>query len=167
MEEAPPDGPAGEEAPLFAATLHPHRSLSAAGRLVLILAFGAACFLSGLFFWRLGAWPVSGFFGLDAVLLALALHLNTRAGRAWEEVVLTRDTLLVRAFAPSGRMLREVRIAPAWARLDVTQLPDEGVTRLAVGARGTRVEIGAFLNPDDRDSLARALGNALRSAKGA
>ena len=37
---------------------------------------------------------------------------------------------------------------------------------MAVEARGESVPIGAFLNPDDRESFANAFSRALATAKG-
>src|SRR5215207_5568134 len=124
----------GADEPIFAATLTPHRSLPPRGFAVLIGAVALISFLAGLFFWRLGAWPVAGFFGLDAGAIGLAFRLNYRAARAHEEVVMTRGELLVRKVAASGRT-RELRFNPYFARLDVTEIEDEGCVRLDLRVR--------------------------------
>ncbi len=150
--------------PIFAATLQPHRSLPPAGFAVLMGIVGLTCFLAGLMFWRLGGWPVAGFLGLDWLLIWLAFRLNYRAARAYEEVVLTRDELLIRKVGPNGRA-SQIRLNPYFARLDIEELEDEGVTRIAVRVRGLSEALGAFLNPDDRTSFARAFQAALAEAR--
>jgi uncharacterized membrane protein len=149
---------------IFSATLTPYRSLTRRGFAFILLGIALLWFLTGLFFYTLGAWPVLGFFGFDLLLLWLAFHLNFRAARAYEEVLLTQDTLVIRQVRPSGRA-REIRFNPYWVRLNVERIEDEGVTRIEVRMREQAVEVGAFLNPEDRESFAGAFGAALAVAR--
>src|SRR5258708_8784550 len=61
---------------LFSALLTPHRSLNRAGFLVLMGFLSAVSFAAGLAFLLMGAWPVLGFFGLDALALYWAFPIN-------------------------------------------------------------------------------------------
>jgi uncharacterized membrane protein len=149
---------------IFSATLRPHRSLGRRGFLMLMGSIAALWFLTGLYFWSLGAWPVFGIFGLDFLALWLAFKLNYRAARAYEEVEVSRSALVIRRVAPSGRS-QEARFNPLWARLEIQTAEDEGVTRIHVLTRGERVPVGAFLNPEDRKSFAGAFGAALAEAR--
>ena len=151
-------------APIFSATLTPYRSLPPAGFLALMALVGAAWFATGIGFYLAGAWPILGFFGVDFALLWLAFHLNYRAARAFEEVRLSREALVIRKVNPAGRAM-EVRFNPAWVRLEITRTEDEGVMRIDVCSRAERVPVGAFLNPPDRTSFARALSAALAEAR--
>ena len=54
---------------LFSALLTPHRSLNRTGFLVLMVFLSAVSFAAGLAFLLMGAWPVLGFFGLDALAI--------------------------------------------------------------------------------------------------
>ena len=157
-------GPGNFEEVIFSATLRPHRSLGRRGFLILMAAIAALWFLTGLYFWSLGAWPVLGIFGLDFLVLWLAFKLNYRAARAYEEVEVSRSALVIRRVAPSGRS-QEVRFNPLWARLEIQSAEDEGVTRIHVLTRGERVPVGSFLNPEDRKSFAGAFGAALAEAR--
>jgi uncharacterized membrane protein len=150
--------------PLFSATLTPHRSLSPAGFLIFMAVVGAGSFFAGLSFLLHGAWPVFGFFGLDVAAVYFAFRLNYRSARAYEEVVMTYDRLLVRQVAASGRT-REFAFNPYWTRLVVDKHPEWGVTRLVLASRGQELQIGAFLNPDDRASFNKALSAALAAAR--
>lgn len=151
-------------APIFSATLAPHRSLTRRGFGLLMAAIGLLWFFTGYYFYRLGAWPVLGFFGLDFLLLWLAFKLNFRAARAHEEVAVATDSLVIRKIAPSGRV-QEFSFNPAWVRLEVYTDKEEGVTRILVHSRSQSVPVGAFLNPEDRASFAGAFSAALASAK--
>lgn len=153
---------AGE--PIFSATLTPYRSLPPAGFVALMAIVGAAWFATGIAFYLAGAWPVLGFFGVDFLLLWLAFHLNYRAGRAKEEVWLSRESLLIRKVSPSGRA-NEFRFNPAWVRLEIAEADDEGVIRIDICSRKARIPVGTFLNPGDRTSFARAFSAALAEAR--
>ena len=149
---------------IFSATLRPHRSLGRRGFLALMAVIGGAFFATGVFFWTLGAWPVLGFVGLDILAIWLAFRLNYRAARAYEEVVISRTEIVIRKVTAGGRA-QELRFNPAWARLDVEEDDDGRVTRISLRASDKRVPVGAFLNPDDRKSFARAFGAALFEAR--
>jgi uncharacterized membrane protein len=149
---------------IFSATLAPHRSLGRSGFLVLMGAIAGLWFLTGVFFWSLGAWPVIGFFGLDFLAVWLAFELNYRAARAYEEVAVSRTELVIRKVAPNGRA-QEFRFNPAWVRLEVETITDEGVKRVTVRSRDRRVAVGSLLHPEDRKSFARALAAALATSR--
>jgi uncharacterized membrane protein len=149
---------------IFSATLVPHRSLGRRGFITLMGVIAGLWFLTGAYFWSLGAWPILGFFGLDFLAIWLAFRLNYRAARAYEEVEVGRTALVIRKVAPSGRV-EEIRFNPAWVRLEVEAIKEEGVKRIFVRARDERVPVGAFLNPEDRRSFARAFGAALATAR--
>ncbi|HSM41961.1 MAG TPA: DUF2244 domain-containing protein [Afifellaceae bacterium] len=149
---------------IFAATLRPYRSLGTAGYAVVMGFVGLTCFISGLMFYALGAWPIVGFLGLDVLLVWLAFKLNYRSGRARETVSLSRDRLVIRKVQPNGRA-SEMLFNPYWVRLEVSEADEEGVTRIEVHSRGEAVPVGTFLNPGDRTSFARAFRAALMEAK--
>lgn len=150
--------------PFFKALLTPHRSLGRTGFAVLmgVLVFGWLA--TGAIFLANGAWPVFGFFGLDVLLVYGAFKLNYRAARAREEVSVSRTSLDIRKVAPSGKAEAH-RFNPFWARFSVARHTEIGITKMAVEAQGQSVPIGGFLNPDDRESFAKAFSHALATAK--
>jgi uncharacterized membrane protein len=150
--------------PIFAARLTPHRSLGPKGFRLLMLFVVATCFFSGMIFLTIGAWPVFGFFGLDALLIWLAFKLNYRSGRASEEVAIWRDALEVRKFAPSGKM-KIHQFNPFGIRFVVERHDEIGITSMSLATRDSSLVIGSFLNPADRESFARAFAQALARAK--
>ncbi|HEX7560145.1 MAG TPA: DUF2244 domain-containing protein, partial [Usitatibacter sp.] len=64
-------------------------SLGGVGFLVLMGVICAVSFVGGVVFYLIGAWPVGGFFGLDAVLIYWAFRVNYRDAAAYEEVTVT------------------------------------------------------------------------------
>jgi uncharacterized membrane protein len=148
----------------FHAILTPYRSLGRKGfRILMFTLFGCWLF-TGLVFLSMGAWPVFGFFGLDMIAIYFAFRMNDRSARQHEEVRLTRDELLVRKVASSGKIVNH-RFNPFWTRLSVARHPVIGVTKMTLASRRVRVPVGAFLNPDDRATFAEALGLALARVK--
>lgn len=151
--------------PIFTARLSPHRSLSPAGFSLLMMAIVIISFAAGLAFWLIGAWPVVGFFGLDILLIQWAFRLNYRAARAFEEVEVTSDALIVRKVSASGKT-REFDFNPYWARLEIDRQPDRAISRIRIASHGQRLDIGSFLGPDQRESFSSAFAAALAKARG-
>jgi uncharacterized membrane protein len=148
----------------FRALLTPHRSLGPTGFLILMAALGATSFVTGIAFLLLGAWPVFGFFGLDVLLVYLAFRLNYRSGRLYETVELTPVCFTLTRVHPSGRQER-FDCNPYWARVNLREWPD-GRTALSVVSQGRELAFARFLTDGERRDLARALEEALLTARG-
>jgi uncharacterized membrane protein len=161
-----PDNPiSGELEPtIFSATITPHRSLGNVGFLVLMLLFGGVSFLTGIAFLMMGAWPVFGFFGLDVLLLYWALRINNRHAAAYEEIKVTAAALTVRKVNHRGQA-REWSLNPLWVKLDREGTEEFGIARLFLVSRGKQLSIAGFLGPEEKESFARALNEALAQAR--
>lgn len=158
-----PEGSAADET-VFQAVLTPHRSLGRRGFIAVMAIASAGSAAVSLPFFLMGAWPVVGFFGLDVLLLYLAFRASYRSARASEQVVLTHLELLVRKISHWGQ-LREWRFNPIWVRLHREVDEEYGLQRLAVVHRGTVLDIGGFLPPNERASFADAFAKGLAEAK--
>ncbi len=155
--------PATQQQTPFRAILHPHRSLRPTGFLILMLAIGGVSFVTGMVFLLMGAWPVFGFFGLDVALVYLAFRLNYRAGRLYETVELTPETLTVTRIHPSGRR-ESYDFNAYWVRVLLTQAP-HGRTELRLVLHGREFVFGHFLTDDERRDFSNALTGALIAAR--
>ena len=131
----------------FHAVLRPYRSLSPSGFLA------AMALVAG----------VTGFFGLDVLLLYLALRLSYRSGRLYETVDLTPARLVWTRVHPSGRQER-FDCNPYWARVELSEWPN-GRTRLGIRVQGRHLVFGGFLTDDERRNFASALRAALFVAR--
>ena len=149
---------------LFSALLTPHRSLNRTGFLVLMAFIGVVSFIAGVAFWLMGAWPVVGFFGLDALVIYWAFRINFRSADATEDIVVTPSELRVRRVSHRGRLI-EWSFNPLWVRLEQTGDPEFGIERLYLVSRGRRVSIAHVLGPDEKASFAKALLAALQAAR--
>jgi uncharacterized membrane protein len=157
---------AAADSPIFEATLTPYRSLSARGALWLVAGIAAIWGMMSLSFVAMGAWPVLGFFGLDIVLFGWLIWLNMRDARRKETVSVSRTLLEVKRFCPKGLRREWHRFNPFGTKLDVARHEEFGVTKLTLIARDKpTVSIGDFLNPNDKETFAKALALAMARAR--
>src|ERR1700693_853172 len=149
---------------LFSALLTPHRSLNRTGFLVLMVFLSVVSFAAGLAFLLMGAWPVSGFFGLDVLVIYWAFRINFRRAKASEEIRVTPSELRVRRVSHRGHVVEFV-LNPLWVQLDRKTHAEYGIEKLYLLSKGRRVAIASFLGPDEKASFAKALGTALAAAR--
>lgn len=143
------------------ATLTPHRSLSRQGFVAVMAVIVVVNLAGGIVFAAIGAWPVTGFMGLDVVLLWWAFRANFAAARQAERIEITEHELVVEHLA-EGHTRRERRFVRRWVRVELEEDRDrELIGRLFLASHGLRTEIGRFLAPAERLELARELKSAL------
>ncbi len=142
----------------FDARLQPYRSLPPRGFGVVMAVLGGASFALSVGCVLLGAWPVTGFFGLDVALVYLAFRASYRSARKVEHVRLTASDLTVERIGVRGDR-RHWRFEPVWARLVFEEI-DADENRLSVASHGTRLALGAFLSPVERKRLYGGLKDA-------
>jgi uncharacterized membrane protein len=160
------DRPAGNSSSKDAKfVLHPHRSLSPYGFLILMTTISVVSFILGMTFLMMGAWPVMGFFGLDVALIYGAFKWNYRSGRIYETIALSPGILKLTRVHPSGRR-EEYDFNPYWTRVRCTTDRPDGRTSLRIAAQGKEILVGQFLTDDERREVADALTGALVTARG-
>lgn len=146
--------------------LHPHRSLTPRGFLILMLAIGTVSFVMGVAFLLIGAWPVFGFFGLDVALIYWAFKLNFRSGRIYETIDLTPEFLELTRVHPDGSR-EHFSCNPYWARVLLSQDRPDGRNSIRLKAEGRQFRFGEFLTDDERRDVADALSGAILTARSA
>lgn len=147
------------DAVYFDATLHPARSLTRRGLVMVISLVVTANMALALRALSAGGWPILPFLGLDIAALVGAFWLNARAARMHERIRLDGTALTITHVAPSGRA-KGWTFEPAWVRVSV----DEGARpagRVTVTTNGKGVAVGEFLMPRERREIASALNEAL------
>ena len=145
---------------IFATTVAPYRSLPPRHFTWLMLGLAAFGLCSGIGFVLAGAWPVTGFFGLDIALLYLAVRLSYRSARQRESLRLTQEALDVERVGIRGERQR-CRLEPAWLRVAIDENA-QGRGRLLLSSHGKTVGLGGFLGSEERRHLADDLKAALR-----
>ena len=116
-------------------------------------------FAIGIAFFSLGAWPVTGFLGLDVLLVYYAFRANYASAREFEAIEITPCKLLITRVTAKGRQER-FEFNPYWARVHLDEEPS-GQTRISLVSHGRSLLFGRFLSDDDRRSLAGVLDDEL------
>jgi uncharacterized membrane protein len=144
----------------FERVLLPHRSLPARGFHFLMLTLGLISLAAGIGFVSIGAWPVTGFFGLDVILVYFAFRLNYRSARRSETIRLAGDAFTVERVSVRGER-RMWQFQPFWLRVILEERGDKW-NRLLVASHGRSLVIGDILTPAARRELAASIREALR-----
>ena len=99
--------------------------------------------------------------------MSVFLDGNVRDARRKETVSVSRTVLEVKRFCARGLRREWHRFNPFGTRLKIECHEEYGVTKISLVARGKpNVSIGQFLNPDDKESFAKALSLAMVKARG-
>lgn len=129
-----------------------------------VMALGGLCVLMltiGCVFAAMGLWPVLAFAWLH--VLALGWALRCYAGHAGdrERIVLTPDGLLIEKV--EGERVCVVRLDPCWTRV---VLPAGRFDLIHLEARGVRIDVGSFVDEEQRTEVALELRRQLRQRAG-
>ncbi len=149
----------------WSVTLTPHRSLNGPAFKILFAWVIVLNLIIAAFFYKLGAWPVFGFLGLDVVMVWWAFNANNRAAQCSEQIVINGDevTLLkqTRKERPTEKSFNR-----RWLRVVLEyDSAREIVGRLLLVSSGKATEIASFLGAEERESLAVELKRAIASPK--
>ncbi|MEP1144684.1 MAG: DUF2244 domain-containing protein [Henriciella sp.] len=145
------------------ATLTPNRSLSPRAFTIVMGVVAVMSFGAGLAFVSMGAFPVIGFFGLDALAIWLAFRWNFRKLKQETRVRVTADQIQVEHTTP-GRAPLKAKLPTAFARVSL-DYPERRPSELKLSHADKAWIIGRFLTPAERKSLKTALETAIRKAR--
>lgn len=153
------DASARTDPAAFEAVLYPNPPPPTSSLVLLVVAVASVALGVGIGFYLAGAWPVSGFVGVELGLLIAALLWTRRNARYREHVRLDGSGLHVQALA-GKRLLREWRFEPYWVRVRL-EPGRHGERLLQLSAHGRTLTLGRFLTSDERADFAAALNRAL------
>ena len=142
-------------------TLTPHRSLSRQGFLVVMGLIAVFNLMVGAMFYAIGAWPVVGFLGLDVALMWWAFRKNFQDAAQAELIKASGDVVTLSRFSSDGSKDDTV-FNRRWLRVEIEYDEFRELSgRLFLRSHGMSHEIASFLGAEERQSLAKALRNAL------
>ena len=147
----------------FDATLTPNRSLSPRAFTLVMAIVVAMSFFAGLSFVSMGAFPVIGFFGLDALAIWFAFRWSFRALKQETRVRVTAEQIELSHEQP-GRPPRTASLPTAFTRVQL-DFPARRPSELKLAHGDQAWVIGRFLTPAERKSLKAALEKAIWSAQ--
>jgi len=141
------------------AVITPNRSLGAAGRKAMMIALCVGSSLIAIFLFALGAWPAPFFLGLDVLAIWWAFRVVDRRAERPERVRVSAEAVMV------AREDKTVWTSPtAFTGVRVERAGEHEVrVRLAMSAR--RLTVGAQLSPEERETFAEALRQAIQAAR--
>ena len=140
--------------------IRPNRSMGWR-QVQLFFAFMTAVVLTvaGAFAW-MGYWPVLPFAGLELVVLATALWLCASSGTVTE--VVSVDDATVRVERGRRELTRVWESPRTWAQIRLLRARIAWhPSRLVLRSHGRQIELGGFLNEQERTDLAGELRRAI------
>jgi uncharacterized membrane protein len=145
--------------------IRPNRSLSQ--RQLQLVFVGIATFCLGIasVFAVLGMWPVLPFAGAEVIAVGIGFYLSALGGRELEVVSVDPHRVAVEKGRQHVRQRWELQ--RAWAQIRL--LPPRirwYPTRLVIRSHGKEVELGGFLNDQEREHLAAELQQAIDDSGG-
>ena len=158
--DAPADAFSRTEPPVWAVSLWPHRSLPRRGFRWFMGLLVAGLSIPLISVWDTPiVWVLLPFEVLAVLLVWGALAFSYRQGRVHEDLRLWTDLITVERTEPDGHV-RRWAANPYWVRVALTDTAQ--VARyLTLSGAGRTIELGAFLTPEERESLADALRTRL------
>ena len=136
--------------------IRPNQSLSWRQAVQVYTVIAIVCLGIGIAFALHGFWTVLPFAGLEILVLGAAFYLCLARSQIREVVSVNARVVTVE----KGRKKPEERweCPRAWARISLQQPQIAWYpSRLAIAFQGRRVELGAFLNEEERRALAAEL----------
>ncbi len=140
--------------------IRPNRSLTR--RQLQLVFVGIATFCLGIasVFAVLGMWPVLPFAGAEVMVVGVGFYLSAMGGREMEVVSVGDDKVAVEK--GRRRVCQRWELQRAWTQIRL--LPPRirwYPTRLVIRSLGSEVELGGFLNEEERRRLAGELQQAI------
>ncbi len=140
--------------------LRPNGSLTSGQAAGLIGVMAVLMIGIGTGFALMGAWLVLPFSGAELVLLIWALACSMRNSGFREVITISDDKIKIERGTSYPQQRYE--FFRAWARIQLSHPSERGhLPRLQVGSHGKQVEIGAFLNEEEKQVLAKELQKLL------
>ena len=127
-----------------------------------LILFGVVCLLVGGVFMSLGAQPVLGFMGIEAVLLYAVYIYCARNARQAERITASDRYIIVRTTDRLGRQSL-TRFDTQWTSLKPAQGNDAG-GGLIISSKGRARRIGAFLDSGERQKVLELVDDVVRGA---
>lgn len=138
----------------------PNSCLTSQAKVKLFLLLAMVPLLVGSGFTLLGMWMVFPFVGLELLGLGYALYyIDCHAGD-FESISIAGDKLII--VKHNNKQTRQFELNTYWAKLVLSHVPN-GNLRLYLRSKGKDLEIGNFMNVEQRFALAEQLKTRISS----
>ena len=130
--------------------------------MLVYLGIAAFTISVGVWFFIMGLTLILPFSGIEVLALGAAFYVTAWRGGVQEVISIDKDSIVVE----SGRHSPERReiFQRAWAKVVLEQSWNSWYpSRLLIRSHGRQLEVGRFLNEQERQGLALELYNALKN----
>ena len=136
--------------------LTPNCSLTPGTALIFFGSLFCVSLIFALMFVLNGLWPILPFWGLEMVVLGIALHLSLKRRHHRQELLITESEIRIITLSAAGQQKQE--FARHWAKVRLCR-PRTNLypSRLLIESHGRAFEVGDFLTEEERRSLATRL----------
>ena len=142
--------------------IKPNQAISWRSLMLVYMGIATVTITVGASFFVMGLTLILPFSGIEVLALGAAFYVTAWRGGVQEVISINRDNIIVE----SGRQSPEQRevFQRAWAKVILEQSWNSWYpSRLLIRSHGRQLEIGRFLNEQERQGLALELYNALKN----
>ena len=134
----------------FGVYIKPNSSLTGAYRIIFISSIAFICIGIATIFYLVGATLILPFAGLEISILLLAFYLNFRWSGRREKIFMSKDKVIIeKGIHKAEYRWEEFRTFTSFQVFkDVNK-----VLKLSFRSKGEDIEIGSFLNDEEKDEL--------------
>lgn len=136
--------------------IQPNQSLTSYGMAMFFAIALAVSMTIATGFALAGAWPIMPFAGLEMLALGLALRMCARKARRYELIAIDDDRIEIRRAAGGPR--ESFSFQRYWAQVRLMPPVNRShASRLLIRSHGRSVEVGSWLDEQERRELASGL----------
>ena len=140
--------------------LKPNNSASWHFNILVVASLALLALLISTFFLLQGLWLIAPFSGLEVLALLGCLYLCARSNIQTEVIKFSPDKVVIE----QGRTFAEKswEYHRSWAKIFVRKPRHKGhPDQIVIRSHGKEVELGSFLNKDDKETLVKKLRNII------
>ena len=139
----------------------PYRSLRRRQILFIFLLISLLIVFLSLIFYKLGAWPVAGFLGIDLVIIFLFFSINFFSKYNYEKITITSNKIIIlrKNWFGKGKIKK---ISTEFITAKILKYEDQN-DKLYLKNNNHSIEIGSFLTKKEKNDLKNYFDNKLKS----
>lgn len=139
----------------FSVTARPNSVLGQPGLLISMAVLVPACFVTGLAFMLIGAWPVTLFMTLHILAVVAAFLYVERHTSDFERLTLADDRLILDTHTPDGD--QHLEFNGYWVQVDLHATSLGGGNSLSLRSHGKEVPFGRLMSDGERLAVSQEL----------
>lgn len=140
----------------------PNQAMSWQSLMLVFAGIATVTLTIGVSFYLIGLTLILPFSGIEILALGAAFYITACNGDVQEVIVINRDTIIIER-GRQGPEQREI-FQRAWAQVVLERSWNSWYpSRLLIRSHGRQLEIGKFLNEQERQGFVLELGKALKN----